>query len=428
MNYKIVPLGGDSPFDLNGVRFDGKSFMYWKKKTDVVVQKINVVFDKKYESIPIPVGEMVLSLKGLQSYSDLEQAIQIFREATQMYHVSFRFVVGNDFEKKIAENLGMRLHLSFDIQMKDNQVEKMIEENIQKNDTSKLSMGGNQMIETYQNGQLNQYTVNNGVVYENRGILNNEEEKMSLLREWMKDPVKALELSNLSEEERNDLLNKAVMGNKKKYYLENASEQKSYDKVGEVAIQTADRVGGMVNGELGIIQNHPSNENQYSAVERDGENVRVVNPNVVNFSGSTMNGISNSNFDNRNQVNVSPMVSQEEKQEQERTIEQVFYIDEDYHLYDNKGKLIGKIGMDGYLPDYSNNTLLKNGQVVGYIGDYKDLGKKQENVYSKPKVRVYKKESFSSEKSAAFISLPVIVFVLSALLLITSIILLFVVE
>ena len=428
MNYKIIPLGGDSRFDLNGVRFDGKSFMYWKKKSGIPIKQVSVVFDKKHENIPVQDGVMILSLKGLQNYSDLEQAIQIFMEATQMYQVSFQFIVENEMERKMAEELGSRLQLSYGIQQENLQAVKKMEESIQKQNNSNLSMGGNQMIETYQNGKLNQYTVSDGVAYENRGMLTSEEEKVSLLREWMKDPVKALELSNLSEEARNDLLNQTVMANKKKHYLEDASQQKSYDQVGEVAIQTASREGGMVNGELGIIQNQPSNANQYSVVEKEGDNVRVVNPNVVNFRGSTTTGISNSNSDNRNQLDASSIVNQEEQQEQQRDVEQVFYIDEDYHLYDSNGKLIGKVGVDGYMPDYSNNTLLKNGQLIGYIGDYKDLGKNQQNVYNKPKVKTFKKETFHSEKSAAFIRLPVIIFVLSALLLIASIILLFVVE
>ena len=57
------------------------------------------------------------------------------------------------------------------------------------------------------------------------------------------------------------------------------------------------------------------------------------------------------------------------------------------------------------------------------------MSNKNNQEYSKPKTRVFKKETiYESEKSAAFISLPVVIFILSALLLVSSIILLFVVE
>lgn len=436
MNYEVVPLGGDPRLDLNGVRFHGKNFMYWRKKDSGSIRQVVTVFEEKDANIPVRDGMVVLSLKGLKNYSDLKEAILIFQKQFEGQHFAFHFVVNNEQEQQIAEALGRELGLMYTFEQVQSNVSQQVQKMEEKiHEQKELSASGSQMIEKYDNGKLKQYTVNNGVAYENNALLNSEEEKINLLREWMQDPVKAAELSNLTDKARDEMLTKAVMANKKEHYLESTSLQKTHDKVGEVAKETASREDGMVNSELGIVQNIFSNSNQYSAVERDGENVRVVNPNVVNSKVSTV-GSSNSSFGNRYQMDGHQDVNALEQEEHQRNIEQVFYIDEEYNLYDNTGKVIGKIGVDGYMPDYSNNTILKNGQVIGYIGDYKDLGKGEQDLYSKldtyskPKVKVYKKEEYHSpeNKSAAFVRLPVIIFILSALLLIASIVLLFVVE
>ena len=80
--------------------------------------------------------------------------------------------------------------------------------------------------------------------------------------------------------------------------------------------------------------------------------------------------------------------------------------------------------MNGYELDYDKNCIIKYGNFEGYIGDYKDMGKGNVNVYEKPKVRTLEKQ----DKSSGMVSFPVIVFILSALLLIGSVILLFLVD
>lgn len=431
MNYKIVSLDGGNQFDLNGVRFNGNSYLFWKKKNTKVVREVVVVFDKKYENMQVSDGIVILSLKGLNQYSTIKEALQTFRQIFGNMDMKFHFLVANENEKLMVDKLASELGISYMVQNMNKNIKTQQEKNVRAMEEEmkhqNLSASGDQMISKYDNGTLKQITVHNGVAYENQGLLNSEEEKTRLLREWMNDPVKAEELRKLSVEARNDLLMKTIMSNRRAYQMESASQVNAYDKVGDVAKDKAFQEDGMVNSELGIVKNHVSSTNSYSSVEKVGDNgVQVVNSNVMKANIS-VGGLSGSSFEQRNQVSLENQTNVGLEQEQERNIEKVFYIDDDYNLYDDTGKLIGKIGVDGYMPDYSNNTLKKNGQVIGYIGDYRQMN--NNNEYSKPKTRIYKKEKvYESEKSSAFVSLPVIIFVLSALLLIASIVLLFVVE
>lgn len=439
MNYDVVPLNGGDQFDLNGVRFDGKSFIFWKKKGSQPITKIVTVFDKKYENIPVSDGVAILSLKGLINYNDIKKAVLIFQQIIQNKQVQFHFIVGNENERQIVEALGNELGLSFVVQNLNQNVQQSMEQkvNAMEEDIKRedIFAGSSQVIEKYDNGKLQQISVdsNRGVAYENVGMLSNEEEKVSLLREWMQDPVRAQELSRMSVEARNELLTQAVMSNRREYRLESASEVVANDIVGEVAKEKASQEDGLGNTELGIVQNKPSSANEYYAVERNGDNARLVAPNVVssNLSSSGVNssGAASDNVSGYNDYNVD--VQNEEVQEQQRSVEQVFYIDDDYNVLNENDEVIGKVGPGGeYMPNYEDNTILKSVggemQVVGYIGDSHDKQRGNSNSYSKPKV--YTKKKPDSEKSAAFVSLPVIIFILSAILLIVSAFLLFIVD
>ena len=89
--------------------------------------------------------------------------------------------------------------------------------------------------------------------------------------------------------------------------------------------------------------------------------------------------------------------------------------------------------------------MIKNNKVLGEIGDINDMGKSStksignDNVIdfekAKSKRRVYKPErprsgivNTNNEKSAAFISLPIILFIISLVLLVVSGIILFMIR
>ena len=426
MNYQIVPLGAYGEFVLNGVRFNGKSFMYWKKNNTTNIREVIVIFDKKYENVEVRDGVMVLSLKGLNNYQDLINSVSILLQIlnANQINIQLHFVVDNENHKQVAEALGRNFGVSYvvqDVNQNREQQLQTMEEQLKKNPD--LTAGGSQMIDT-SNKKIN---IHDGSGYENNGLLNSEEEKVSLLREWMQDPVKAEELTRMSEKARNDLLTRIVLAGRKQHRLENASQQLASDKAGEVAISVAKQDGGLVNTQLNIVQHTDSRLNQYSAVERSGDSVQVVNPSVINaqistggLSGGSIAGGSGDLFHNYEEPTM------EGKEIQQREVEsQVFYIDENNYLLDSNGQVIEKLGNGVYDIDYDTNSITKNGKIAGSIGDYKDMGKA--DTYNKSNVRVLRKLP-DDNKSAAFISFPVIMFVLSTLLLIGSVLLLFVLD
>lgn len=433
MNYTIVPLNGGNQFDLSGVRFRDKSFMFWKKKSNQPINEIMVVFDKKYENIEIRDGVLVLSLKGLTNYNDLREAFNIFLLIVKNKNINVRFIIDNEQTRQIADSLGKEFGVVFvvqDINKKNRQNVgpnlKQMEEDIK---NKKLMVGNTQMIEKYDNGVLKQITVDKsrGVAYENNGMLNSEEEEISLLREWMKDPVKREELSKLSVEERNELLTKEVMSNRKQYRMESVNKVVSNDMVGDAAIAKANLEDGLVNTELGITKNNISNENQYSVVEKNGDKVQIVDPEVVNYSISSTGGRSSNVSSDKNYSSTNyNVVEYEEEQKREVISDKVLYLDSEYNIYDSNvsyDKPIGKIGSNGYELDFENNCIVRNGKFEGYVGNYNEMDKANSNVYEKPKVRTLEKD----DKSSGLISFPVIIFILSTLLLIGSATLLFLV-
>lgn len=372
LDYNVVPLNGGSQFDLNGVRFNGKSFMFWKMKNNQPIKEVAVILDKKYENIKIHDWVVILSLKGLTNYRDIRDAIFIFQQIMNHRQLQFRFVVGNEQERQITEGLGRELQLSYvvqDMNLQNREKEvQLMETEMQKNVVQDFSTGGNRMIEKNDNGQLKQIMIHNGATYENSGTLSGEEEKMRLRREWMKDPIEVQRLNRLESE----------------------NQQVAMNKVGEVAMKNATQEDG------GITQNNVSNVNQYSMVGQREENVQVVNSSVINSNIGT-SGISSTSASNVDNYQDN---QKEEKKEQKRENVNNTYV---------------------YKPD-SN---VRFGQSVGYLDDYKDL--RRNNTQEKVKIKVKTKRNLSNDR-AAFVSFPVIIFILSALLLIASIVLLFVIE
>lgn len=428
MNYDVVPLNGGKQFELFGVKFKDKSFMFWKKKGNQPIKEVIVVFDKKNENMEVREGTMILSLKALNNYRDLRDAILIFLDIIQNKQIKFHFIINNEKERQIAEGLGKELRFSFDIKDVNDDKKQKVGQNLAKMEeeikNQELMVGNSQMIEKNDNGVLKQITVdkNRGVAYENNGILTTEEEEIILLREWMNDPIKASELSKMSIEARNELLTKTVMANRKEYRLEEVNEVEANDKVGEVAMSKAEHEDGLVNTELGITQNGIYNENKYSVAEEQGDKVQVVNPTVVNSTISS-NGVKNTN----SSVSYESDIKYEEVQERNMDSDKLLYLDEEYNIYDanvSYERPIGKVGFNGYELDLDKNCVVRHGNFEGYVSDYKEIGKSNSNVYVKPKVRTLEKQ----DKNAAFVSFPVIIFVLSFLLLVGSAILLFVVD
>lgn len=153
-----------------------------------------------------------------------------------------------------------------------------------------------------------------------------------------------------------------------------------------------------------------------------------ANLNVVGASGNT-NGVSGSSlFGNENTygdgyTNDVVNIANEGKIQNSG---KVLYIDWENNMLitDEDGKVHGNIGVDGFGYDAESGIITRYGEFYAHDG-----GKRKVIPFklgsSVGKVR---KRDTGSYRSAAFVSLPVIMFVLSALLLIGSVILLFVID
>lgn len=145
-----------------------------------------------------------------------------------------------------------------------------------------------------------------------------------------------------------------------------------------------------------------------------------------------------------NNVNVVVASVQEENKVNDEVmndsnLEQVFYLDNNSNILNNDGNVIGRIGDGFYNINPVDNSLLKKNQKIGYIGDYKNmevggnaLGNARKlslvNQNATPSISPAEDHVAPSLNRAAFISFPVIIFILSALMLIGSVVLLFILD
>lgn len=442
MKYNVVSLNGGNQFDLSGVRFEGKSFIFWKNKNTDKITEVVVVFDQKYGNQKLRDGVAIVSLQGLKDYKDIMNAINIFKDIVKDDNIQFHFIVANEQEEKMTESLGASLGINYVVQninKKEQLVQKdtlvKMEEEIKRKPSGDLSAGGDKLIEKYDNGVMKQITVHGNKAYENVNALNTEEEKVSLLREWMKDPKKAYELSKLSVEARNELLMQAINANKREYRLESASELgKQSSEFGQTTREMASQSNGKANTELGI---GVDDKDKISVIEQHGNKVEMVNPTVtsseISSGGLSVGASSRTSIDySDNLNNVSVNETQVQKREDNVGSEK-YYIDGDSYIF-NGTDLNNAIGKDGdgefeVIYDGNERFLFENSSPKGKIEDY-PLDLSLQNTKSKGKTLVYKKEkmdfgSNDSNKSGGFVSLPVIIFVISFLLLVGSGIILF---
>lgn len=431
MNYGIRKLDDQEPFDVYAVNMvSGSKFGYWKKNTTEIVRNAVVVFDNTNANIQFQEGTALLSLGGLNNLQEMSQAIRIFMANINRENVNihFLFIVQDEKERQEVEMVASNLGVSYEFKVLNKLEDKKMAEVEEKLKIEQdITASGAKTIEVQRDTGIEKITISDNKAYVNSGNLSIEREKYLLLQEWKKDPLMMSRISNLDTVALDRLLTEYVTMNLTAHRMESAREQTANDKVGEVAMNKASNEDGLVNANLGIVENNVSNVNQYSAVEQRGENVQIVNTNVTSSNINSGGVSSSTSSGDEGYKYVEPNMV--ENSEQSRDVGQEFYIDDEYNVYNSEGAVIGRIGQEGLLIDYTNNTLVKNGQTMGYVGDYNDMGKGNQVSKNKPIVRTLKKPQENSQyKSAAFVSLPVIMFVLSAMLLIGSIILLFVLD
>ena len=409
----------NSQYDASRIRLvNGKTCFFFKNKGSAIKE---VIISKKFDK-PLRDGEIFLYLKDINDSKDIKKMINAFYNELHKIGIDIRkfkvsIVLDTELEKEILASVVSELGIIPEFVINERRAVNSNDKNNNLNQEL-VALGNSKEIVKEDNGISKHYVVNDGKVYNDNDNLSLAEQKKILLESWMKDPVMSREISQLSNLELDDLLMGHVTSNKKEYYMEQSNNMVNNDKKTEMAKNQVSLNDGRGNAELGIIENAPNKENQYSTIEEDNDKYRVVTPEVSssvissNNSGSTVS--SGTITSEGNSVNIS------NEREQIRNIDDtVFYIDDDYKIYNADGEELGMIGRNGYFVDYANNCLTKDGKAVGYIGDINSMSNTKDR--DKPMVKTLRKD----DNRAAFVSFPIILLTLSLLLFIGSIILYF---
>ena len=408
---------------------NGKKCLFWYKKGANNFNKITVTFSNIIR-INIDNQQICISFDGVNSKEDINNLLvafgtEVYKDKVDITKIDFDFVVDNREHVSIANEFMQKYNLKGNVthSEKYNQLTENLEDainNIATNteDSQVIKEGNN---------EIKKYLVHDNKVYNDNDTLSIAEKKKILLSEWRRDPKKAMEIYNLSREELDRRLTEAVTDNLKVHYMESSvDESKPDNNFEKVANNLANSEDGKVNSELGIVQNNPNSENKFSAVERDGERLNIVNPHVISESINNDNisrseqssygvdtvttGVDSSFWNDDNGLSSLP----------------VFYLGSSDEIYNQYGKIVGRNGVGGYLVDENNNLQLYS-KVIGQLGDINDMGKNA--AIENSKVRVFKPKrnpDYNMElKEAGVVSLPIIIFIISLFLLIASGIILF---
>lgn len=401
---------------------NGKRCLYWNNKEDKNFENIILIFNND-NVVNIKNNEMILSFNGITNKDDINNLMisfgtEVYKNGIDITKVKFKFIVDSKDELEIVNNFMSKFRIKGEIvySEKYNQLTENLEDAI--NNIATNSSESNIVKED--NDEIKKYTVRDDKVYSDNDTLSIAEKKKILLSEWRKDPKKALEIYNLSREELDKVLSEAVTSNLKEHHMDDNVDNKE-NHFEKLSNDIAKKEDSKVNDELGIIRNHPSNENKFTVVEKDYDSLRVNNPKTTSTNLSVKNdsykvdtvttGVDSSFWDDDNEL--GPLTDNELP---------IYYVGDSNEIYNQYGKFVGRNGVGGYQINEDNNLVSTyNNTVVGQIGDIHDMEKAKE----KSKVRVYKpnkRPNYNSinKKDAAFISLPVIIFIFSLLLLVAS--------
>lgn len=433
MGYVVNNIPNNN-YDLWGIKLDnGKMGIYWKRKNVNKVDDIVIILNNS-KGVSVKENQVCISLDGVSKLEDIVTIINsVIKELKiDIRVIKIKVIVDNDKELEVANSL-----ISMGLK---SEVEKTVEyqQKIEKNKEQILgnrTFSGNNTIEA-SNGD--KYTeLSDGKMVANLGILTNNEQMNKLLEEYLKDPEVSRKFNSgeLSREQIIKYLEqKLVHQNNLKSYDMNkySSVHSDYDEDVKLKNNYAASVGGTYNVQTGIVK---SDNGKYQTIDNDGV-VRNASVEATTISNSGVVSSSNGNNDYVEYSDSSNKFREVNNLEEEiQKIEQVtdlaiYYLDDSGYVYDKNGDFVredygyAKVGDGHYLVDEYNN-LVVDGKVKGTIDDIRNMGKK--NIDNKPKV--YKKEkpmsTSSNNNSSGFVSLPIIIFVISFLLLVGSGIVLF---
>lgn len=330
---------------------------------------------------------------------------EIHKNGINVNNIKFRAIVNSDKEEEEIKNVGNLLGVNFQI----TKINKVIEEK----EEEIFANGASKEIKKEENGQIKNFVVQEGKVVENNQTLTIAEQKKLKLQSLMNDPLEKEKITNMSAEQLDRYLMQYINLDKKVHYMENANDNvDNQTKVGDMANKVAFANDGMYNAELGIVSNAPNTTNSHYVVEQNNEKINVAAPEVTTATISSNNTttinstVSNySSVDNENNTEVS------KNTEEQREEEKIYYIDY-YNLfvYDNNGEFLGGLKENGYQINPSTNQISKEGKVLGYVDDFKNMGNNLANDKNKPKVRTLYKDTKSN---AAFVTIQSTILVLA---------------
>ena len=449
--YSVIRQDNNS-YDMCQIKIEnGMKCLYWNKKGDNDIKNIVVIFSNDNVSNIID-NQMYLSFSGVSDSTDINNLMiafgtELYKNKIDITKVDFKFIVDNKDELDIVNSFIGNFKITGDIVKSEKY--SLLTENLDDAINNIATNSNDNQIVKEDNGEISKYTVHDDKIYSDNATMSITDKKRMLLSEWRHDPKKLVEIYNLSREELDKMLTDAVTNNLKVNYLEDSVDSNGLsDSFSRVSNDKAREVGGKVNSDLGIVKNSPGTENNYSAVERNGDSLNVVNPQVsvenvvVNNTKSNVsrytsdrvsindNGIDSSFWGDDNGIDNSLSYDSVRDAVNDRNGNlPVYYVGSEDEIYNQYGKIVGRNGVGGYQINVDNN-LLRYGNVIGQIGDINDMNKNAFRENSKVRVFKPKNKPYNRDngKSAAFVSLPVVMFIVSLFLLVVSGIILFIMK
>lgn len=462
-NYRLLHKE-ENGLDIYAIKMEnGKLVLYWKNINSSNINNVIVILNNS-DNIRIKNNQICISLDSINNINDIKVFLSIFsREIQKMgidvTRIRFIFIIDNDKQREdisvVVRDLGISAFFEVSNNVKRDNVQEEAKKRIENLESEKLRDGKGKIDSITVGDKKYSVDSENKTIHAdsgNKGLLSDLEMKKMLLEELMKDPLNKQKFSQMTAEELDKYLMDTINRGKKTSYMERATTVSSNDSPKEkVAMNVSYEKDGVVNRELGIGIAAPGNPDKYFAVENNGNEHRVVSPSVStsqmnsgnvsgnnSTAGSVEENISNNDLEEGNDFNLTKL-DVASKSELD-----VYYVDSSGIIYNKDGKDIGQVGVSGYLVD-ENNNLARYNQVLGVIDDINNMGKSNVQDINNDKVidfemakkRVYKPErpkynannsTKNTEKSAAFVSLPVILFIISLVLLVASGIILFMIR
>lgn len=331
--------------------------------------EINVLLSNKLEKVDS--NKCYILMDKIDINKAREIIMQTWKNLQALGYNNFvgeiKIIVNNQKELALANTISNNSGLKINITKSD-----LFQKEVQNKETIERIMKAN-TITKIDNGIMRTYTErtsdDNNLGYMLEGIT--KEEMYNKLQQLQQQNPTILENKNEQEIANIVLDSIAEENNRQKYYLESVLDQKAQDKRGAIAGVVAYKNEGTVNKEIGIVRNGVEQEDEIKTVEEDDDKLKVVTPEVNEATIGT-NTSTNYGF-NHQSTN-------------------------DY--YDNG--------------DVQNETEENEENLTEEEKQQREVNKTQ--TYVRKRVLVKPEE----HKSAAFISLPVIVLIISGLLLISS--------